>query len=92
MARRTKRPPAALGRRIVELVRAGRSPEKLKKESEPWSNMARNWAVQSDFDEGLSADGSTTAERNGLPKLRRKVKQLDHFAARTGRIRRENPK
>jgi transposase len=63
-------------RRMVELVRAGRSPEELAKEFEPSANTIRKWATQADIDEGLRADGMTTAERNELRELRREVKQL----------------
>lgn len=56
-------------RRMVELVRAGRSPEELAKEFEPSPNTIRKWATQADIDEGLRADGMTTAERNELREL-----------------------
>ncbi len=63
-------------RRMVELVRAGRSPEELAKEFEPSPNTIRKWATQADIDEGLQAEGMTTAERNELRDLRRENKQL----------------
>jgi len=63
-------------RRMVELVRAGRSPEELAKEFEPSPNTIRKWATQADIDEGLRAEGMTTAERNELRELRRENKQL----------------
>ncbi len=63
-------------RRMVELVRAGRSPEELAKEFEPSANTIRKWATQADIDEGLQAEGLTTAERNELRDLRRENKQL----------------
>jgi len=63
-------------RRMVELVRAGRSPEELAKEFEPSPNTMRKWATQADIDEGLRAEGMTTAERNELRELRRENKQL----------------
>ena len=64
-------------RRIVELVRAGRSPEALAKEFEPTANTIRNWVAQAELDEGLRTDGLTTAERKELRELRRKVKQME---------------
>jgi transposase len=64
-------------RRLVELVRAGRSPEELAKEFEPSPNTIRKWATQADIDDGLRAEGLTTAERAELRQLRRKVKQLE---------------
>ena len=63
-------------RRMVELVRAGRSPEELAKEFEPSPNTIRKWATQADLDQGLRADGMTTAERNEFRELRRENKQL----------------
>jgi transposase len=77
MAQGKKTYPAEFKRRMVELVRAGRSPEELAKEFEPSPNTIRKWATQSDIDEGLRADGLSTAERKELRELRRKVKQLE---------------
>ena len=64
-------------KRMVELVRAGRSPESLAKEFEPSANTIRKWVVQVDLDEGVRSDGLTTAERKELRELRRKVKQME---------------
>jgi len=69
--------PPEFKRRMVELVRAGRSPEELAKEFDPSPNTIRKWAAQTDLDEGLRADGLTTAERKELRDLRRKIKQLE---------------
>ena len=60
MAQGKKTYPAEFKRRMVELVRAGRSPEELAKESEPSPDTIRNWATQADVDEGLRADGLST--------------------------------
>ena len=68
---------AEFKRRMVELVRAGRSPESLAREFEPSANTIRKWATQADVDEGLRAEGLTTAERRELRELRRKIKQLE---------------
>jgi len=76
MARGKKTYAPEFKRRMVELVRAGRSPEELGKEFEPSPNTIRKWATQADIDEGLRADGLTTAERNELRELRRETKQL----------------
>jgi transposase-like protein len=67
---------AELRRRMVELVRAGRSPESLSKEFEPSANTIRKWSTQADLDEGLRSDGLTTAERVELRELRRENRQL----------------
>ena len=63
-------------RRMVELVQAGRSPEKLAEEFEPTAQSIRNWVVQADRDAGRRADGLTTAEREELERLRRENRQL----------------
>lgn len=68
--------PPEFRRKIVELVRAGRSPEKLAQEFEPSQQTIRNWVRQADLDEGVRSDGLTSAEREELTKLRREVKQL----------------
>ena len=48
------RPPysSEFRRQMVELVRAGRTPEELAREFEPSAQAIRNWAKQSDLDEG----------------------------------------
>ena len=68
--------PPEFKARMVELVRAGRSPESLAKEFEPSANAIRNWAQQADRDEGRRSDGLTTAEREELRRLRRELKQV----------------
>jgi transposase len=68
--------PPEFRNQMVELVRAGRSPEELAKEFEPSSQTIRNWGAQADRDEGRRMDGLTTAEREELRKLRREVRQL----------------
>ena len=77
MAQTRKTYPAEFKRRMVELVRAGRSPEELAKEFEPAPNRIRKWATQTDVDEGLRAEGLSTVERKELRERRRKVKQLE---------------
>jgi len=61
---------------MVELVRAGRSPEELAKEFEPTAQSIGNWVRQADRDEGLRSDGLTTSEREELNRLRRENRQL----------------
>jgi transposase len=58
--------------RLVELVRAGRSPASLAREFEPTSQAIGRWVRQADRDEGRRADGGlTTDERTELQRLRR---------------------
>ncbi|HUI54136.1 MAG TPA: transposase, partial [Bryobacteraceae bacterium] len=73
-----KHPPYApeFRRQMIELVRAGRSPEGLAKEFEPSAQAIRNWVAQADRDEGRREDGLTTAEREELNRLRRENRQL----------------
>jgi len=61
---------------MVDLVRAGRSPEELAGEFEPTGQTIRNWVKQADLDEGRRLDGLTTAEREELVRLRRETKRL----------------
>jgi transposase len=63
-------------RRMVELVRSGRTPEELARQFEPSAQAIRNWAQQADRDQGVRADGLTTEEREELRRLRRENKQL----------------
>jgi transposase len=73
-----KHPPYApeFRRQMIELVRAGRTPEDLAKEFEPSAQAIRNWIAQADRDEGRREDGLTTAEREELGRLRRENRQL----------------
>ena len=72
------RPPYApeFRRRMVELVRAGRTPEELAQKFEPSAGAIRNWVLQADRDEGKRQDGLTTEERDEVRRLRREVKVL----------------
>jgi len=82
---------------MVELVRAGRTPEALSREFEPSAESIRNWVRQSDLDEGRREDGLTSAEREELRRLRRENRRLQEereilskaaawFARETGSI------
>lgn len=57
---------------LVELVRAGRSPD----EFEPSAQTIENWVAQADRDAGARSDGLSNVERKELAKLRLDVKQL----------------
>ena len=60
--------------RIVELVRAGRSPGSLAREFEPSEQTIRNWVKQADLDEGSGQ--LTTEARKEMRELKRDVKRL----------------
>ena len=72
------RPPYApeFREQMVELVRAGRTPEELSREFEPTAQTIYNWVKQADRDAGVRSDGLTTEERGELRRLKREVKQL----------------
>jgi transposase len=61
---------------MVELVRAGRTPEALAREFEPSAGSIRKWVEQMDLDEGVRSDGLTSEEHRELRELRRENKQL----------------
>ena len=68
--------PPEFRRQMVDLVRAGRTPEELEREFEPTAQTIRNWVAQADRDEGRRGDGLTSAEREELQRLRRENRQL----------------
>ncbi|MEU8404317.1 IS3 family transposase [Nonomuraea sp. NPDC048892] len=61
---------------MVELVRAGRTPEELAKEFQPSAQSIRTWVRQADLDDGRRQDGLTSAEKEELDRLRRENKIL----------------
>jgi transposase len=61
---------------MVELIRAGRTPNELAREFEPTAESIRNWIKQAEIDEGQRSDGLTTDEKQELARLRRENKQL----------------
>jgi transposase len=89
--------PPELRRRLVEMVRAGRTPGELAEEFEPSEQCIRNWVKQADRDSGKRQDGLTSAEKEELGRLRREVRALREerailakaaawFARETGKI------
>ena len=68
--------PPEYRRRMIELVRAGRSPEEFAMEFEPTAQSIRNWVRQADLDEGHREDGLTTEEREELRRLRPENRRL----------------
>ena len=89
--------PPELRRRLVEMVRAGRSPAELAEQFEPSEQCIRNWVKQADRDSGKRQDGLTSAEKEELARLRRENRALREerailakaaawFARETGKI------
>jgi transposase len=86
--------PAEFRRQMVELVRAGRSPEELAREFEPSAQAIRTWVQQAERDDGRRDDGLTSAGREEeLRRRRREVRQLrrerDLLAKAAARLARE---
>jgi transposase len=75
------RPPYSpeFRRQMVDLVRAGRSPDELAKEFEPTAQSIAAWVVAADKQEGRREEtvaGLGASERDELARLRRENKQL----------------
>lgn len=76
MPRSRKPYPPEFRQQMVELVRAGRTPEELSREFEPSAQSISNWVAQADRDGGKRKDGLTTVEREEIVRLRRENRQL----------------
>ncbi len=72
------RPPysAEFRARMVEWVRAGRTPEELSRDFEPTAQSIWNWVRQAERDQGVRLDGPTTDEKEELRRLRRENRVL----------------
>jgi transposase len=68
--------PPEFRQQLIELVRAGRSPESLAKEFEPSAQSIRSWVKQAERDGGQRTDGLTSVEREEMTRLRRENRQL----------------
>ena len=67
--------PLEFRRRAVELARLGEKPvAKIAQDLGISDSCLRSWLKQADLDEGRRGDGSTTAEREELVRLRRVMK------------------
>lgn len=75
MSRRPTYPPE-FRRRILDLVRAGRSINSLSEEFTVARQSIMNWLKQDDLDSGRRDDGLTTEEHKELTLLRRENKRL----------------
>ena len=76
MPRSRKPYPPEFRQQMVELVRAGRTPEELSREYEPTAQSIWNWVRQAERDGSVRQDGLTTDEKEELRKLRREVRVL----------------
>lgn len=68
--------PPEFRRQMIELVRAGRTPEELAGEFEPTAQSIRNWVSQSERNASGGNGSLTGAEREELNRLRRENRQL----------------
>ncbi len=68
--------PAEFRDRMVEWVRAGRTPEELSREFEPTAQSIWNWVRQAERDQGVRLDGLVTDEKEELRRLRRENRVL----------------
>ena len=69
--------PAEFREKVVALAQTGRTPVELSREFGLTAQSIRNWIAQAERDAGRRHDGLTSAEREELTKLRRKVKTLE---------------
>lgn len=76
MPRSHKPYPEEFKRKLVALVREGRTPEELSRQFEPSAQAIRNWATQAERDAGHRSDGLTSGERDELQRLRRENERL----------------
>jgi transposase len=68
--------PEEFRQQILELIRAGRTPDELAAEFEPTAQTIRNWIKQAELDNGQRHDGLTSDEKAELARLRKENKQL----------------
>ena len=68
--------PPEFRRQMIDLVRAGRTPEELSREFEPSAASIAGWVRRADAEDGTRPDVMTAAEREELSRLRRENRQL----------------
>ena len=76
MPKTNKTYPDEFKKRMIGLVREGRTPEALAREFEPSAQAIRNWVAQADREAGRRQDGLTMGEREELQRLRRENERL----------------
>jgi len=72
--------PAEFREQIIELARTGRTPAELSREFKVTGQTISNWIAQDARDRGkplAGKEGLSTAEREELVRLRRKLRQVE---------------
>ncbi len=75
MNKKPRRYTEEFRRQMIDLVRAGRTPEKLSREFEPSAQAIRNWVTASETDDGTSEDWSES-ERRELREAKQEIRRL----------------
>lgn len=68
--------PPEFRQQILEMIKAGRTPNELAREFEPTGETIRQWVKQAERDAGERLDGLTSDEKAELARLRKETKQL----------------
>ena len=76
MPKQRKTYPDEFKKKLIAMVRGGRTPEELSRQFEPSAQSIRNWVAQAERDEGKRQDGLASSERDELQKLRRENERL----------------
>ena len=76
MPKRVKVYPSEFRHKILELVRAGRTPTGLAEEYEIARQTIVNWIKQDEIDAG-QREGLTTEEQLEIRRLKKRVKELE---------------
>ena len=84
---RTRPYPPEYRQQIIELARAGRSAYELAQEFEPSYWTIHQWIKQADRDDGRTAEGLSTKEREELRRLRRENRQPQNRTGDPGKSR-----
>jgi transposase len=77
MAAKTTRYTPEFKRQMVDLVRSGKTPAALSREFGPSAWTIGLWVKQDSRDAGKGDGGLTSAEREEMSRLRRRVRQLE---------------
>ena len=77
MAKHSRIYPPEFRHQILELVRSGKTATVVAREFDLNRQTVINWIKQDERDGGQRSDGLTSAERDEISALRKKVRQLE---------------